>query len=460
MRRFFSGLVIMALAAPLAHANDDQIAQQIVKSLKANQAQGNLKNFNLGLQVRDGDVYLSGHVANARQEQLAIRSARAVDGVGKVFSEITVQQSKAAVATAETTESHSSPEKVHLANAQENTGRAANVRLALLEDDSQRGRASSRTRAQAKAIATEIIRRLREEKSSGNLRGFGIDVEVDRGVVWLKGKVSSEDQELLALETARRVPGVKQVINDLSVSSSKPETSVVVATSDHSQALQPVAANSDEIAQSIVKRLQAQKRNGNLQNFGIDVHVDEGVVWLSGYVPSRRQERLALDMARYVPGVKRVVNDLTISTRSSATGTAPAVLNTAGNRSSAANSLMPAQYLSGQGTQAPLAFSPARAASHDGQVIEHGAATPTQMRAPGVGITPARFDHPQMPGYAWPSYAPHPNYGAVTYPKQYSASAWPYIGPFYPYPQVPLGWRKVTLEWDDGWWHLDFKNRR
>ena len=30
---------------------------------------------------------------------------------------------------------------------------------------------------------------------------------------------------------------------------------------------------------------------------------------------------------------------------------------------------------------------------------------------------------------------------------------------FYPYPQVPLGWRKVTLEWDDGWWHLDFVSK-
>lgn len=26
------------------------------------------------------------------------------------------------------------------------------------------------------------------------------------------------------------------------------------------------------------------------------------------------------------------------------------------------------------------------------------------------------------------------------------------------YPQVPLGWRKVTLEWDDGWWMLDFSD--
>jgi hypothetical protein len=66
------------------------------------------------------------------------------------------------------------------------------------------------------------------------------------------------------------------------------------------------------------------------------------------------------------------------------------------------------------------------------------------------------YDHPAMPGYAWPSYAAYPNYAALTYPQQYSPAAWPYIGPFYPYPQVPLGWRKVTLEWDDGWWFLDF----
>ena len=64
-----------------------------------------------------------------------------------------------------------------------------------------------------------------------------------------------------------------------------------------------------------------------------------------------------------------------------------------------------------------------------------------------------------MPQYAWPSYAAYPNYGAVTYPKQYSPMAWPYIGPFYPYPQIPLGWRKAQLEWDDGYWNLNFNPR-
>jgi hypothetical protein len=91
-----------------------------------------------------------------------------------------------------------------------------------------------------------------------------------------------------------------------------------------------------------------------------------------------------------------------------------------------------------------------------------GAAGGAGMGAVPVGFVPhgsgrgPSYENAQMPGYAWPSYASYPNYAALTYPKQYSPTAWPYIGPFYPYPQVPLAWRKVSLEWDDGWWFLDF----
>ena len=46
-----------------------------------------------------------------------------------------------------------------------------------------------------------------------------------------------------------------------------------------------------------------------------------------------------------------------------------------------------------------------------------------------------------MPGRATPLIRTMPR---SRYPKQYSPTAWPFIGPFYPYPQVPLGWRKVT----------------
>ncbi len=42
---------------------------------------------------------------------------------------------------------------------------------------------------------------------------------------------------------------------------------------------------------------------------------------------------------------------------------------------------------------------------------------------------------------------------AVAYPLSYPYNAWPYIGPFYPFPKIPPGWRSVKLEWEDGhWW--------
>lgn len=125
---------------------------------------------------------------------------------------------------------------------------------------------------------------------------------------------------------------------------------------------------------------------------------------------------------------------------------------------------IPAAYAvpvyAGTTAQVPLAMGPARTVTYVTQNEAAPAPVPMYLPGSGVGIAPARYDHPTMPGYAWPSYAAYPNYAAVTYPKQYSPTAWPYIGPFYPYPQVPLGWRKVTLEWDDGWWMLDFKDRR
>ncbi len=72
-----------------------------------------------------------------------------------------------------------------------------------------------------------------------------------------------------------------------------------------------------------------------------------------------------------------------------------------------------------------------------------------------AGATQA--SQPGAPNYAWPSYAPYPNFSAVGYPTAYPWQAWPNIGPFYPYPEVPLDWRAVTLRWDDGIWWLDFK---
>ncbi len=71
------------------------------------------------------------------------------------------------------------------------------------------------------------------------------------------------------------------------------------------------------------------------------------------------------------------------------------------------------------------------------------------------GYAPYNYDMnpPKMPPYAWPTYAPYNNFSRVGYPEAYPYNAWPFIGPVYPFPKVPPGWRSVKLEWDDGhWW--------
>jgi osmotically-inducible protein OsmY len=317
----------------------------------------------------------------------------------------------------------------------------------------------------SRKIAQRIIGELRDEMEQGNLRGFSVDVKVDDGVVWLKGRVASRAQKALALDIARNACGVKTVVDDLKIRADAPPVrtaefeltpeKLLTATNREEADGADDGQDADELANEVARRLRKQKDLGRLKGFGVDVTVNDAVVWLSGHVANREQMQLVLDQARYVPGVKQVVNDLRIGTSNVAATSGAAVV--------APSTYSPPAMLNpgmGSGGQMPLAFAPARPANYQippGSSYQPG--TPMPMANPGVGIAPARFDHPMMPGYAWPSYASYPNYGAVTYPRQHSASAWPYIGPFYPYPQVPLGWRKVTLEWDDGWWMLDFKNR-
>jgi hypothetical protein len=82
-----------------------------------------------------------------------------------------------------------------------------------------------------------------------------------------------------------------------------------------------------------------------------------------------------------------------------------------------------------------------------GPVVE-----PAPVGLPGQ-ISPD-LQAPPLPPYAWPTYAPYNNASRIGYPQAYPYNAFPFIGPYYPFPKVPLGWRKVTLEWQDGHWYL------
>ena len=192
------------------------------------------------------------------------------------------------------------------------------------------------------------------------------------------------------------------------------------------------AVDDNAIAQEIGKSLTAKKDSGELRAFNVNLSVSGGTVWMKGYASNEEQRAEILASAQMVDGVVQVVNDIVVQS--------PAVLQVAA---------APGQPHFQQVSQS----------QHIQQAAAMQApAAPVQMMQSAQGMARARYEQPNMPNYAWPTYAAYPNYGQVSYPKQYSPSAWPYIGPFYPYPQVPLGWRKVTLEWDDGWWFLDFES--
>ena len=209
---------------------------------------------------------------------------------------------------------------------------------------------------------------------------------------------------------------------------------------------------------------------GQLHHFAIDVKVANGTCWLNGSVQNRQQLDTALNIVADTQGIEKVVNGLKMIDPSSpvvqasaepqADATAQlAIAETPSASISAAVEPRPSKRAAsvGDGPRQPL---PGCAPNGMGGMAGGPNGGPIPAYAPGVGggIAPAHFDRANMPCYAWPSYASYPNYAGITYPRQYSPTAWPFIGPFYPYPQVPLGWRKVTLEWHNGWWNLDFKD--
>jgi hypothetical protein len=281
---------------------------------------------------------------------------------------------------------------------------------------------------QDKKIAEQVVQRLQKEKASGRLKGFSIDLQVENGTLWLSGRVPSAEQQAAALDVARRVPGVKQVVNDLSVA--------------------PAPATAKAVPSRLVANTKAAA-----------APTGSGVEVAAAVAPAAQPQALP-----------QPVNAAPVAAQPGYAGGQPMYASP--------RPMYPGQQPISAGGQRPVAFAPAYSvamanATFPGHHHHHGGGMPMPAQggycppgAMGMGGGPAamaagpaaRYDSPQMPGYAWPSYASHPNYAAVTYPKQYSASAWPYIGPFYPYPQVPLGWRKVELEWDDGWWFLDFKD--
>jgi osmotically-inducible protein OsmY len=139
---------------------------------------------------------------------------------------------------------------------------------------------------------------------SKRLSGFDISVDTKGGVVTLTGEVPSEEAKSLAGEIARDTKGVKEVRNEITVNPGAQPSRESVHVED------------TEIRSAV---LEGIARSPELGGKNIDVKVQNRVVTLSGYVETVVQRNGAEQVARSVPNVAGVVNNLNITNPQAAT---------------------------------------------------------------------------------------------------------------------------------------------
>jgi pantothenate synthetase len=128
----------------------------------------------------------------------------------------------------------------------------------------------------------------------GGRQRDGHHVDTRAGVVTLFGMVHSQEARAAAEADAHTVSGVQSVVNDLQV----------VARAEQAA----VQARDDELAQAVQTAFATPAFKD------ITVEVQNGVVRLTGTVPTGAQRLEAAVVARAIPGVRAVRDDLRLVT--------------------------------------------------------------------------------------------------------------------------------------------------
>lgn len=296
------------------------------------------------------------------------------------------------------------------------------------------------------AVAEDIAASLR----GANLTGTDIQIEFKSGVATLAGSVTDAAQKAKVTQVVSQVDGVKTVDNQLAVKSPNARVNPGIQQASFFKGpaqprfsdIRQVSAEETTAAPSnqvMAENIAAALGSAGLNGYDIQIGFQNGTAILAGAVANPQQRALAESVASQVGGVLTVNNQLSV----------PGAIPQQQQQQQFAAQQMAAQQYAAQQQMAAQQYAQA------------GYESPANA---GYGIPGSAGSHvvhnsPNLPSHAFPSYAAYPNYSAVSYPQQYSASAWPYIGPFYPYPQVPLGWRKASLVWEDGSWNLEFDNK-
>jgi osmotically-inducible protein OsmY len=162
-----------------------------------------------------------------------------------------------------------------------------------------------------------------EMVDEATLSGSNINVDVDKGVVTLKGTVRSEAGRNRAIAVAKSSEGVKNVIDELRVvpaHEAKPSTTDKIEHAGEkavdkttSAAKTTGRAIDDGWIKSKIYAQYLVDWNTVLNDSDIDVDVKDNVVTLNGTVKSAEAKAKAVSTARSTDGVKAVHDNLRVA---------------------------------------------------------------------------------------------------------------------------------------------------
>lgn len=188
------------------------------------------------------------------------------------------------------------------------------------EATSPRSAGQSGAASPNQAKAEEIAKAL---KAAG-VKGKGIELEYQNGVVVIGGQVSDAAMRTTAERTIKRVPGVSSVSNQLSVATSTAAAAtrsterlggVVQAgaterAGDRRGQIQKVNYGMDN--QAVAEQIGGALGAAGLEGYDIEVRFSNGVCTLAGEVDSPAQAAQAQRLVSQVPGVEQVSNRLRV----------------------------------------------------------------------------------------------------------------------------------------------------
>jgi len=427
-------------SVPQSAAQDNQkIAEEAASNLRA----ANFSGFDIEIEVQKGVCLLTGKIADQKQKDQATSVISRVPGIRTVNNQLVVLNGRGPASEPEFPVKQAVARDV-TSNPIQQAGfftRPKQTRPLAGRQQPAAGQPASRSESpqQIKQITTQIASAI----GQSGLRGHKINLRYGGGVATLMGAAQSPQDVARLTQVIARVHGVRQVNNQLHAPGMAPPVQQASGNS---------GSSNQQVAEQIAQALAANRLSG----LDIEVRYNGGLATLSGPVPHPQVVMIAHQVAASVPGVLQVDNRLTVPGMQAGMqgqgypGPGPQNPNVMPVSHQVARPPHPAMMAAGaMGGMAAGAMGMAQGNGPGAGPHAHGTGNPSHLA----------YDLPNLPNHSWPTYASYPNYAQVTYPKEYGASAWPYIGPFYPYPQVPLGWRQVQLEWDDGSWNLNFRPR-